>query len=168
MRVFCIFFHSDSLTEPFFPYKWQGEIEYLNAEDWRLDNCIRFGNNLSSTREMFLSFLLYECEHESNFHYREKLEQIRTLESDVNCQKYALFLFMQFFLFWKCDQFLKIIWFDSSGASFWRRKISWACLISGYVTYFLHLWFVMVSQFSKVFVAFVTGQNCYCYKSSRC
>ncbi|KAJ8540920.1 hypothetical protein K7X08_001736 [Anisodus acutangulus] len=40
----------------------KGEIEYLNAEDCRLDNCIR-----------------------------EKLEQIRTLESDVNCQK-SLFL----------------------------------------------------------------------------
>ncbi|NP_001312249.1 transcription factor E2FC-like [Nicotiana tabacum] len=39
----------------------KGEIEYLNAEDWRLDNCIR-----------------------------EKLEQIRTLESDVNCQKSLL------------------------------------------------------------------------------
>ncbi|XP_055834321.1 transcription factor E2FC [Solanum dulcamara] len=40
----------------------KGEIGYLNAEDCRLDNCIR-----------------------------EKLEQIRTLESDVNCQK-SLFL----------------------------------------------------------------------------
>ncbi|KAJ8538275.1 hypothetical protein K7X08_014815 [Anisodus acutangulus] len=40
----------------------KGEIKYLNAEDCRLDNCIR-----------------------------EKLEQIRTLESDVNCQK-SLFL----------------------------------------------------------------------------
>ncbi|XP_060199817.1 transcription factor E2FC [Lycium barbarum] len=40
----------------------KGEIEYLNAEDCRLDNCIR-----------------------------EKLEQIRTLESDMNCQK-SLFL----------------------------------------------------------------------------
>lgn len=40
----------------------KGEIEYLNAEDCQLDNCIR-----------------------------KKLEQIRTLESDVNCQK-SLFL----------------------------------------------------------------------------
>lgn len=40
----------------------KGEIEYLSAEECRLDNCIR-----------------------------EKLEQIRTLESDVNCQK-SLFL----------------------------------------------------------------------------
>ncbi|MCD9560425.1 hypothetical protein HAX54_019107 [Datura stramonium] len=40
----------------------KGEIEYLKAGDCQLDNCIR-----------------------------EKLEQIRTLESDVNCQK-SLFL----------------------------------------------------------------------------
>lgn len=153
--MFCIFIHSDSLTEPCIPIKWQGEIEYLSAEECRLDNCIRFDKNQSSMRDMFLSFLTLWMWN--NLHYREKLEQIRTLESDVNCQKYVFFLLMQFFLFWKCDQFLKNIWFNSSGASSWLTKISQACLFSGYVTLILHMWFGMLFQFSIMFVAYITG-----------